>query len=80
MVITEENRFFIGIKLFHKYRSFSHHLPLHQLGKLSAFRHQLIKGSVLGNPPVVQKNNAVALLNGGQAVGDYDAGAAQPVQ
>ena len=52
----------------------------HQFGEEAVRGDQLVIGPVLDDLSLVEHEDAVALSDGGQAVGDDNAGALQPVQ
>ena len=52
----------------------------HQLGKEAVRGDQLVLGPVLDDPSMIEHEDAVALSDGGQAVGNDNAGTLQPVQ
>ena len=57
-----------------------HPLPGHQFREEALLFQQLVIGAVLNDVASVQHQNAVTLADGGQPVGNDDAGAAEAVQ
>ena len=76
-----EKAYFKRALLFNGKFSVSHKLRIVQRGVEPAPGHQLVVIALLGDLSVLQHQNEIRVLNGGQAVGDDEAGAAlhQPV-
>ena len=55
-------------------------LALDQLGEETVLLHELVVASAFHNPALIQRDNPVASLDGGQAVGDDDPRAVERIE